>query len=346
MKVLTGSPNLAHELLTGCVLAILLTVATSVSAWAADRTPIRIAWQPDPNSGLYVARQEHLFRKEGLEPTYIQFLAAPPMFAALKSKSVDIGDMGTAPFIIARTQGIRVQAVMIAVDVSGSNDLIVQKGLTVRSGKDLKGLRIGAQRGTTPVFGLERYLKASGLGMQDVKFINLTAPNVVPAFEKHEIDAAWVWSPWQNIIVRSGGVRVTTNAKVGAFAPQVWAVRTEWAKKHPAALRAFIKTIGMAMTKIKENPAVGVKALVSQLNVKAEMARAMQSENDYPTLAEQASKGYALSVLNGYPAANAGLSAALKNAAKFLKSVGVIDKTVQPAALVDTGPLKQVLGIN
>jgi ABC-type nitrate/sulfonate/bicarbonate transport system substrate-binding protein len=335
--------RLGRERITYFVLAFLLAAGPSLAAQAAGLTPIRIAWQPDPNTALYVARDQGIFSKMGLKPTYVEFLAAPPMFAALESKSVDIADMGTAPFIIGRTQGIKIKAVMIAVDVSGSNALIVQKGLKVTSGKDLKGLRIGAQRGTSPVYGLERFLKDSGLNMSDVKFINLTAPNVIPAFEKHQIDAAWVWSPWQNILVDSGGQRVSSNAKVKAFTPQVWAVRSEWARKHPEALKAFVKAIGAGMQVIKVDDEAAVKALSTTLNVKPSMAVQMLSENDYPTLKEQVSNTYQLSVVNGYPDGNAGLSKAIVNAENFLKSVGIINTTIKPAILIDTTPLRQAV---
>ncbi|MBE0612085.1 MAG: ABC transporter substrate-binding protein [Burkholderiales bacterium] len=327
--------------LLGIAVAAVLGAGPYMTAKAADPVPIRIGWQPDPNAALYIARDTHIFSKMGLDAESIKFLAAPAMFAALQSKSIDVADMGTAPFIIGRTQGIDIQAVMIAVDVSGTNALIVQKTLKVTSGNDLKGLRIGAQRGTTPVYGLSQYLRESGLRLDDVNFVDLTAPNVIPAFRKGEIDATWVWSPWQNMLVNFGGKRITTNKKVGALAPQVWAVRTEWAREHPEALQHFIAAIGMALREVKSNHSLAVKELSTTLNLDEKTANEVLAENDYPTLQEQASKTYALSVLNGYPGSTAGLSLALKNAGNFLRSIGIVKTAVNPDEMINPVPLKK-----
>lgn len=321
-------------------------VALLLIAWqpaSAQDTKIRIAWQPDPNVPLYLARDKKLFEQAGLQPEYVKFLAAPPMFAALQSASVDIADMGLAPAIIGKSQGIDLKMIMIAIDVSATNVLVTQKQLSVRSGKDLKGKRIGAQKGTTPYFGLVRYLERSGMSIQDVQFMDLTAPNIVPAFRKREIDAAWVWSPWQNMLVSMGGTPVVSNKDIGALAPQVWAVRREWAQKNPELLQKFMKVLDSGFQQIGANRDLAVKQLSETLNIEKDIAGQVLQANEYPDLKTQGSASYLLSPLAGFPAAEAGLAKATKEAAEFLHTQGIIKTMVAPQDVIDPEPLRQYL---
>jgi aliphatic sulfonates family ABC transporter substrate-binding protein len=315
--------------------------APDVLAQGGARTPIRIAWQPDPNVPLYLARDKNLFENAGLQVEYVKFLAAPPMFAALQSGSVDIADMGLGPAIIGKSQGIDIKIIMVAVDVSATNVLVAQKEQTIRSGKDLRGKRIGAQRGTTPYLGLVRYLERDGLSIQDVQFLDLTAPNIVPAFRKGEVDAAWVWSPWQNMLVGLGGKPIISNKDIGALAPQVWAVRAEWARQNPETLQRFMKVVDSAFQQIGANRDLAVKQLSETLNVERDVASEILKANDYPDLKTQASVNYPLSVVAGYPGAKAGLSLATKQTADFLHFQGIIKTMVVADDLLDPGPLMQ-----
>ncbi|MBE0612151.1 MAG: NrtA/SsuA/CpmA family ABC transporter substrate-binding protein [Burkholderiales bacterium] len=325
------------------LLFVFAGAAPPVLAQGGGGTPIRIAWQPDPNVAFYLARDKNLFEKAGLQPEYVKFLAAPPMFAALQSGSVDVADIGLPAAVIAKSQGIDIKIIMVAVDVSGTNVLVAQKGQTIRSGKDLRGKRIGATKGSGTWYGLVRYLERDGLSMQDVQFLDLSAPNIVPAFRRGEVDAAWTWSPWQNLLVEMGGKPIASNKDIGALAPQVWVVRAEWARQNPEALQRFMKGIDSAFQLIGANRDLAAKAMSEMLNVDNKVASDTLRASDHPDLKTQASVNYPLSVVAGYPGATAGLSLAAKNVAKFLHSQGIIKATVAADDVVDPGPLKRYL---
>lgn len=336
-------PMKAHKRVCEALVLMALVLVGNVlcaSAHASDSMAIRIAWQLDPDVGLYLAQEHKLLEKAGLQPEYIKFLSAPSEFAALQSKSVDIADMGLAPFVIGRAQGIPIEAVMICVDVSGTNALVVQSDLNIRSAKDLKGLRIGAQRGTTAIYGLLEYLRRDGMGANDVNVVDLSAPNIAPAFKGKEIDATWVWSPWQNIVVGMGGKRIITNKDIGAYAPQVWAVRSEWARENPEALQKFIKVIGESLKQNAANPELGVQVVASTLNIDQNTARDMVKSSQSPTLDVQVSDTYPLSLT-----AKDGLRLQIKRTTDFLRSAGIVSAEVNPNDLVNAEPLKKALGI-
>ena len=335
------TPRIFLNVLMGVLLLIIGSHQAALAQSSGKAVPIRIAWQPDPNVPFYLARNKQLFESVGLAPEHLKFLAAPPMFAALQSKSVDIADMGLGPAIIAKSQGIDIKLVAVAVDVSGSNALIVQNNLKVNSATDLKNLRVGAQRGTTPYVGLVLYLEQSKMTLADIQFIDLNAPSIVPAFMKGEIDAAWVWSPWQNMLIQGGGKRVTTNKSVGALAPQVWAVRTEWAKSNPEAVQKFLSAIDMATRQIEAARDVAVEQLVLNLNIDKAVSAEVMKDSEFPNMSQQGAENYLLTPLSTDAS---GLKAAVKRTADFLFAQGIIKNKVDANDLVDSEPLRNYLG--
>lgn len=324
------------------VLALASTLGLGAMAGAAyAQSEIRIGWQPDPNAAFYLARDKGLFEKSGLKPDYIKFTASPPMFAALQSKSVDVVEIGLAPAMIGRSQGIDITIFMVSVDVSNTNVLVVQSGENVKSPADLKGKRIAALRGSTPYFGLVRYLDSAGLDLKDIQFIDLAAANVVPAFRRKDIDGSWVWSPWQDMLIGMGGKRVVSNLDVGALSPQVWAVRTEWAKNNPETLQKFLKAINGGFHEIKTDAPLAAKQLAETLNIDPAIAKQVLETNRYPDLAEQYTPTDALSLRgNG---GNGGLKHVMKLAADFLLAQGVISKPADVDGMIDAGPVEQYL---
>ena len=309
--------------------------------YAQSGSEIRIGWQPDPNVAFYLARDKGLFEKAGLKPEYVKFTASPPMFAAMQSKSVDLVEIGLAPAMIGRSQGIDMTIFMVSVDVSNTNVLVVQSDQNVKSPADLKGKRIAALRGSTPYFGLVRYLNSGGLDLKDIQFVDLAAANVVPAFRRKEIDGAWVWSPWQDMLIGMGGKRIVSNSDVGALSPQVWAVRTEWAKNNPETLQRFLKAINGGFHEIKTDSPLATKQLAETLNIDAAIAKQVLETNRYPDLAEQYAPTEALS-LRG-KGENGGLKKVMKQAADFLLAQGVISKPADIDGMIDAGPVEQYL---
>lgn len=320
------------------ILLFLVFAPPSASAQTQTPIPIRIAWQPDPNVPYYLASNKQLFEQAGLTPQHVKFLAAPPMFAALQSNSVDVADMGLGPAIIAKSQGIDIKLIAIAVDVSNSNALIVQKNRSASSPRDLKGLRIAAQRGTTPYIGLVRYLEQGGMTINDIQFVDLTAPNIIPAFRTGEIDAAWVWSPWQNMLKQMGGKVVTTNKAVGALAPQVWAVRSEYLKSNSEGLRRFISAIDNSLRQMDSSVELSTQQLMQNLNIDKPTATDVMKDSEFPTIQRQVSLDYELSITSAD--SNKGLKRAVRQTAEFLFSSGIIKNKVDVDDLIEALPVR------
>ncbi len=320
----------------------LALVLQPLAAQSQTLTPIRIGWIPDPNVGLYMAWQKNYFEKHGLKPEFIKFISGPTMFSALESGSVDVVDVGLGAAVVGKAQGIDLKLIAVAVDVSPSNVLVAQADFPVGSPKDLRGKRVGSTKGSTPYYGLIRYLQSGGMSITDIEFVDLAPPNIIPAFRRKEVDAAWTWSPWQDRLVAAGGKAITNNARVGAHAPEYLGVRGDFLKKNPDAVVRFLAAFDAGLKEAKADREAAAQSLIKLLNVDAATARSMLETNEFPDLAQQANPDYAFSI-NSRPGAKTGMRKVLEEGADFFHSQGFSKNRITDPTFLDPGPLQSYL---
>jgi NitT/TauT family transport system substrate-binding protein len=77
-------------------------------------------------------------------------------------------------------------------------------GPKIKSFADLKGKSVALEQFSISHFVLVNALSKGGLGIKDVKIVNLSAGDAASAFMSGRVDAAVVWNPWVSKIETSG----------------------------------------------------------------------------------------------------------------------------------------------
>src|ERR1700744_3444402 len=104
---------------------------------ATASTKVRFGWQPTLNGARYfIAHDEGLFAKNGVDVEQIKFLAGPTFFAAFQSGSIDVGFMGTPPASVGIAQGVPMKIFAVENYAYGSEGLIVSAKSGINSLKD------------------------------------------------------------------------------------------------------------------------------------------------------------------------------------------------------------------
>lgn len=91
--------------------------------------------------------------------------------------------------------------------------------------------------------------------------MNLQPPAIIAAWQRGDIDGAYVWAPAVNALEKDGKV-LTDSEQVGQWgAPtlDVWVVRKDFAEKHPEVVKAFAKSAIDAQQPYIANPDVWLK---------------------------------------------------------------------------------------
>ena len=230
-------------------LAALALIATPV--FAVDVT---VAYQTSAEPAK-VAQADNAFAKDsGAKVEWRKFDSGASVVRALASGDVQIGNIGSSPLAVAASQNVPIEVFLLASQLGNSEALVVKKGIT--NPKDLIGKRIAVPFISTTHYSLLAALKHWGIKPGEVEILNLQPPAIIAAWQRGDIDGAYVWAPAVNVLEKEGTV-LTDSAQVGKWgAPtlDVWVVRKDFARAHPEVVEAFAKSALAAQKSYIDNP--------------------------------------------------------------------------------------------
>ena len=177
----------------------------------------------------------------------------------LLTGDVQIGNLGSSPLAVATSQQVPIEVFLLASKLGNSEALVVKK--TISKPEDLIGKRIAVPFISTTHYSLLAALKHWGIKPGQVEIVNLQPPAIIAAWQRGDIDGAYVWAPAVNALEKDGKV-LTDSEQVGQWgAPtlDVWVVRKDFAEKHPEVVKAFAKSAIDAQQPYIANPDAWLK---------------------------------------------------------------------------------------
>ncbi|HEX7664745.1 MAG TPA: ABC transporter substrate-binding protein, partial [Polyangiaceae bacterium] len=138
------------------------------------------------------------------------FRAGPAVVEALLSRSIDLGSSGPAPVVITQARYGEGTLEIESGCASGGASLVLKKGLTIRSGAELRGKSLAsAQLGSTQDVSLRKYLRASGLDSiengGDVRVFAFANATILEELREGQLDGAWIPEPWPTRVIAQVG---------------------------------------------------------------------------------------------------------------------------------------------
>ncbi|MDQ8854538.1 taurine ABC transporter substrate-binding protein [Acinetobacter pittii] len=233
----------------------------NTGASVRDNKPVVIAYQTgvDPSK---VAQANGDYEKHSQRTIqWKKFDAGSDVVNALASGDVVLGNIGSSPLAAAASRNLPIEVFLITSKLGGSEALVVSNKSGIKTPQDLIGKTIAVPFVSTTHYSLLSALKHWNIPEDKVKIINLRPPEISAAWERGDIDAAYVWEPALSKAKVSGTV-LTDSKQVGEWgAPtyDLWVVRKDFAEKNPDFLKAFVKTTLEQLEKYNQDPAAYVK---------------------------------------------------------------------------------------
>jgi taurine transport system substrate-binding protein len=306
-------------LLSALAAAALAAGLGPVPARAAGKS-LTFAYQDMTTPIRVLMESGELEKRTGYTVKWVKFGGGGDVIRAMASGNVDIGEAGSSPIAAAASQGLPIRLFWILDDIGDAEQLVARNGSGIASVKDLKGKTVGVPFVSTAHYQLMFALQEAGLGPKDVKVLNMRPPEIAAAWERGDLDAAFIWAPVLNVAKKSG----TVIASAGDFARKGkptfdGIVATNAAlEAHREFLATFVRLLAAAdadyakagASWTESSPQVAAIAKWTGATP-AEVPAALGAYR-FPTLAEQASPRW----LGG------GAADALKSTAEFLKAQG------------------------
>ncbi len=292
---------------------------------AAAPSELRIAYQLIPNGDLIVKDQGWL--EDALPDTtikWVKFDSGANVNTAMIADSVDIGLAGSSPVAAGLSDPLDIPyKVPWIYDVIGTAEsLVATKDSGVTDVAGLVGKKVGTPFGSTAHYSLLAAMELAGVDPTKVKIVDLEPPDILAAWQRGDIDAAYVWNPTLAELRDSGTVLATSEelAGQGRLTADLAVVTTAFAEKYPDVMQTWLDMQTKAVTLYKEDPQAAAEAVARQLNITPEEALAQMDELILLDATEQAGADYL-----GTPDAPGALADNLLSAAEFLKAQGSVE---------------------
>ena len=237
-----------------------------------------------------IAKAEGYFEDEmGVLIEIVQFENGKAINQAMVSGAVDFGLTGSGSAVLGIASGIPIEMIWIHETLGSVEALAAKNALNATSLEDLKGKNIGVPFASTAHYSLLRAITASGFEETDFALIDLQPSDLFAAWQRGDIDAAYIWEPTLselladgNIVLHSGDV-----AEMGYMTANVEIVRSEFGEAYPEIVEKYIACIDKAVTLYREDPEQAIAIIAEQLNITEESAKLQMEGQNWISAEEQ-----------------------------------------------------------
>jgi len=242
------------------VLALLsLILVLSACAPQAPET-LKIAVLPIIDTlPMYVAGQEGLFAKHGVNVEFIPVASAPERDQLLAAGGADGTINETLAVMLFNKESVQMQVVRYALRPTEGNGhffILASAKSGISSVDGLKGVEIGVSQGTVIEYVTERLLQADGFTSDEIKTIAVPKiPDRMALLASGELPAGVMPDPLASLVVSQGGVVVADDSSHPEYGFSVISFRKEVIDASPAAVKGFLAAIEEATGLLNADPA-------------------------------------------------------------------------------------------
>jgi NitT/TauT family transport system substrate-binding protein len=207
---------------------------------------------------MYVAQQEGLFAKHGIQVELIPVVSGPERDQLIAANQADGMVNEVLSTLFFNREGVRVQTVryaraatsdvrLFSILASGKND--------IDRVEELKGVEIGVSQGTIIEYLTDRLLQAEGFHPEDIRVVAVPKMDYrMSLLSSGELKAAMLPEPLTSLSEQQGARIVLDDTRHPEYSFSTLTFRKETLDKHPEAVRAFLKAVEEAVELINREP--------------------------------------------------------------------------------------------
>jgi NitT/TauT family transport system substrate-binding protein len=248
----------------------LLCLSLGLGSAGAARAEVKVGLSDWPGwVAWYIAEQKGFFKKHGAKVKLVWFANYTDSIAALSAGQLDANSQTWSDTMTPLSKRVDVKAVLVNDNSFGNDALMV--GPKIKSFADLKGKSVALEQFSVSHFVLATALAKNGLGINDVKVVNLTAGDAAAAFLAGRVDATVVWNPWVSKIESSGkGRALFTSKDMPGLVPDLLVAHGKALadKGKRAELVGMVRAWFDTEAFIRANPAEAVKIMSKVVSIK------------------------------------------------------------------------------
>ena len=219
---------------------------------------------------FYIAADKGYFDKHGVKVKIESIESKADSKSALASGRVQGVSTTVDTHIMNAASGIDLAQVLVLDTSSGGDGIIAKKEYpTIES---LKGKKVALDTsGGADFFWFQYLLHQKGMSLKDFDVQNMAAGDAGAAFIAGNVDAAITWQPWLSKARNTDFGHVLMDSKqTPGIIIDTFAMRKDFIKEHPEAVKGITAAWFDAIDFLKENPDEAAEILAKHLGEKPE----------------------------------------------------------------------------
>jgi ABC-type nitrate/sulfonate/bicarbonate transport system substrate-binding protein len=163
-------------------------------------------------------------------------------------------------------------------------------GRNINSVEEMKGKKVGVARGTGGETFWLAIVEKLKLDPRDYTVVNLEAPEMIPAFQRGNIDAFAAWEPWVTRATMALPNVKNLRGNEGILDGRIFGYLNQgWAEKNRSAATAFVKSLVEATDLVVRDPETAAKTVSTFLKLDLDLTRRLIANNRFDMRLDQAS---------------------------------------------------------
>ena len=245
------------------IAVVLLSIVTLLSACAPQPKTVnalKIAVLPITDTlPMYVAQQEGLFTKHGVNVEFIPVASAPERDQLIAAGGADGTINETLAVMLFNKERVQMQVVRYALrptEGKGHFFILASPKSGISSVDGLKGVEIGVSQGTVIEYVTERLLQADGFTADEIKTIAVPKiPDRMALLASGELQAGVMPDPLASLVVSQGGVIVIDDSSHPEYGFSVISFRKDVIDANSESIKGFLAAIEEATSLLNAEPA-------------------------------------------------------------------------------------------
>lgn len=319
-------------LIAGAAFALPFAVAGSVAAAEPLPKEVRIAYSGGAQLIVNAKVDGSLEKAFGVPVKWVQFGTGADVLNLFASNSIDIANFGSSPTVSAIVRKLPIELVGVSADIATYERLVARKSKNIQSLNDLAGHTVGYPANSTAQYALDTAIQLNKIDRSKIRFVPLKPDELVAAWRRGDVDAGYVWAPFNSTLEANGGQPIFYTKdlkKDGYLIFNGISISKAFGEKHPELVARLLLVLEQQVANYRKNPQAVAEAIAKELSSTPAAVTDSINGNEYPTIADQLKPQW---FGDGTSPDSSTLAGAVRKTADFLGSIDQIRKQDIPAS--------------
>jgi sulfonate transport system substrate-binding protein len=216
------------------------------------------------------------FNENGLEPSIASFAYGIDTINALFTEQTDTGIAADYALLNSLGKGdlVILGTILRSDEESSKEQQLLIKGENIKSGKDLKGKKLGVAKGTVYEYIWAKYLELNKIDEKDVIYIPYSSPDeAIIGVKNGDIDAVWSSGSLTDKFKGIEGVKQIDDLNGAGVSIDIYLIaQRSYVEQNPTSVENALKAIKKGIDFTQNNKEEAAKIAFNQLKLPEEDA--------------------------------------------------------------------------